>query len=46
MGQYRLSLNFNWQIGIGVRVDRQFITIALPFVSIDIGLLKHANGVY
>lgn len=46
MGQYRFSVYAHWQIGFLIKADKYSIDINLPFISMHIGLLKHAKGVY
>jgi len=47
MGQYKLSINWNWQIGFLIYFSkyREEITIDLPFITIYIGLMKDASGI-
>jgi len=45
MGQYRFSIYANWQIGLMFHIDSYSLDISLPFLTISIGLLKHAKGI-
>lgn len=46
MGQWLLSFYFKLQIGIKIEYEhKQFITIDLPFININIGLTDNACGI-
>lgn len=36
----------HWQIGLMIKSDSYSIDISLPFITMHIGLLKHAKGIY
>jgi hypothetical protein len=44
MGQYKLMISYRGQIGFLIMKDADSIEIHLPFISIYIGLSKHAHG--
>ncbi|MDA3809639.1 MAG: hypothetical protein PF518_04835 [Spirochaetaceae bacterium] len=44
MGQWRFQITFLPGIGFYVTFTRQEITIALPFITMYIGLTKSARG--
>ncbi len=44
MGQWRLEMNLITGIGFYISFTKEEITVAIPFVSIYIGLTKHASG--
>lgn len=46
MGQYRLSIYGDWQIGLLIEVNSVEVTISLPFMTIHIGTTKYASGVF
>lgn len=46
MGQYRFSIYAKFQLGLLVRVDRDFLEINIAFFQVLIGLQKQAYGVY
>ena len=33
---YRLAFYFRWQIGLNVEINREFIFLSIPFVTISI----------
>ena len=45
MGQWRLEISFVPGFGIYVTFTEEEIAVALPFISIYIGLTKNASGV-
>lgn len=45
MGQNKLTILFEWQIGFLIKFDADFFTIELPLISIWFGLDKYARGV-
>ena len=46
MGQYRLSIWFGIQLGAMVRYSHgYYISVEIPFISINIGLTDAASGV-
>jgi hypothetical protein len=46
MGQYRLSIHFQYQLGLMLKYNNQsnFIEIHFPFIQILIGLDSDAHG--
>lgn len=46
MGQYFLSIYFEWQIGFMARYDNRhkFLEVHLPFMKVMFGLNKSAKG--
>lgn len=45
MGQWKLQICFQWQIGFMIQIEKTVISILLPFVRIHIGLSLGASGV-
>lgn len=45
MGQYKLSIDFAWQIMLGIEINDFNIVIAIPFTNIYIATQKEAKGV-
>ncbi len=46
MGQYKVFIATNWQIGLLISWDSYSIQVSIPFVRIIIGLEKYAKGYY
>jgi hypothetical protein len=44
MGQYRLAIYARLQLGILFAIEKNMITISIPFIDIYIGLHKEACG--
>ena len=44
MGQYRLSMYLNKQIGLMLVYSGYSIDIMIPFISVHIATTKHAKG--